>query len=554
MIERTPNGNKNPPATPKVATQELETALKGLAKLLGAIRFYPAGHPALRDVTRDARLGFLPLLKEAESVTFQVRREGFMLNDKPFGAENPMLQKLAGGLFARRVQRLMILNDVSCRDLWGAAQVLLQTAAELQRQGGIQDALQRARVSTLWVNVVDVASILERKKRLEQDKAALFGTREGDDEKFLDSLGRQTGEEGLKDWDTNPADGGQDQTDEMTLARLLTEIEHSASEQNFVRLLPQIPPLVRVNLNVASAALVLRALLLVLENAKDPRIPAAKRDVARQTLEQLRVTDILAFVADLLCERSLPDEQRQNCLKAVDAFGEPLAQRLMARLAEEGDQAIRKTLSEALVRQGSVALKAVLPFLQDDRWYVVRNAAYITGEIREPSTVEQLKPILQHPDLRVRREAIRALTRIGGTAVVGILLRSLQGDDADLRRQAMLSLGAMKNPAAVPSLIQFIQAPDWRVRQLEGKKDAIRALGEIGSSDALPALAEIVDAQKFFYRARYNELRAAAVLAIGEIGGEDAVQFLEVLIDSSSQVLARTAGQALKQARRIHRK
>jgi len=551
MDNQSQKRNDNAADAVKRSLQEVEVALKGLAKLTGAIRFYPVGHPALKDVTREARQGLLHFLRNHDLCVVQIRRDSFLYNEKPLG-ENPILQKLAGSLFARRVQRLTVQQDVTSRDLWFFAQILLTDPLQLQKQGGIVEALVRAKVSTLWVNVVDLSTILEIKRQLEEDKAALYGVGEEAEEKFLEALG--AGGESMGGGDFLSGEHGGAAGDEMTLERLLQEIERNATDQGFATLLPQLPHLLRANLNMASASLVLRALVVVNDAAKSPMSSQSRREVSLETLSQLATDDILSFIVDLLCEHALADEQRLHCLKIVDAFGTPLAHILMARLADERDQAIRKNLSESLIRLGRAALPAVLPLLRDERWYVVRNATSIIGEIRDPATVEQLKPGLQHHDLRVRRETIRAMSRIGGNSVVGILLRTLQGEDQDLRRQAMLSLGAMKNPVAVSPLIHFVQHPDWRLKHLEGKKDAIRALGEIGSGDALPALTALALEKRFFYHSRHNELRAAAASAIGEIGGENAIRVLEKLSEAAPLIVSRAAGHALKQARKAYRK
>jgi len=203
-----------------------------------------------------------------------------------------------------------------------------------------------------------------------------------------------------------------------------------------------------------------------------------------------------------------------------------------------------------LISQGEIALPAIVATLKVERWPVLRNAAQLLGEIRVAAAIEPLRALLRHRDLRVRREALRALTRIGGNSVIAIIAKILQGDDSELRRQAMLGLGAIKNPATIPLLVQFLQVKDWRFLQLEEKIDAVRALGEIGSVEALPELVAIANHRCIFYRSRNDVLRAAALLALGEIGGPDAIDFLEIMETASSPIVAKAAVTALKQARK----
>jgi HEAT repeat protein len=158
--------------------------------------------------------------------------------------------------------------------------------------------------------------------------------------------------------------------------------------------------------------------------------------------------------------------------------------------------------------------------------------------------------VLRHKDVRVRRETIRALTKIGGQSAVGILLRAVEEADPDLRRQALLSLGAMKNPAAVPTLLRLLTQPDLLLKKVDVRKEAARALGEIGSPEATPALVDILRHRRFWGRSTYDELRTVAAQALGDLRDPAAIQALEKATGDRSNDVARAAVQALNQMTR----
>ena len=108
----------------------------------------------------------------------------------------------------------------------------------------------------------------------------------------------------------------------------------------------------------------------------------------------------------------------------------------------------------------------------------------------------------------------------------------------------------MKNPAAVPTLLQIVDQSDPWVKMVEIKKEAIRALGEIGSNEALPALLALLKRRRFWQRTLFNELRAAAAIALGDIGNPQAAATLQTATEDRSPTVARAAGQALKQLRK----
>jgi HEAT repeat protein len=545
MDERTQSPKNSSAAA--TLTAQLETALKAFAKLLVSIKFYPAGHPALKDVTSDAQSTFAPLLQLRESVVVVVRRSGFFYEDEPVGSTNEMLQKLASSLFARRIQQLLILKDLSCRDLWETAKLLLLDADIIQKKGGIQTLLQQARVTTIWTNAIDINGIFELKKQIEAEKSTLYGAAELADEKFLAALGEPVA---IESNDTSSSLAAEAPAAELSFEELLKAVETASGDQEFSQLLQRLIPVVHGHLNEKSAHLVLQTLSFLTHSGESPYAGEAKRKASQQAMRQLATPQLLNFYVNLLCARVRFDVQRIAWDKINRSLGAPLARFLLTRLASEEEQAARRVLSEALISQGEVAIAEIVATLKDDRWPVLRNAAQLLGEIRATAAIEPLRELLRHRDLRVRREGLRDLTRIGGSSVIGIIARILLGDDSELRRQATLCLGAIKNPATIPLLVQFLQVKDWRFRQLEAKIDAVRALGEIGSTDVLPELIEIVNHRCLFYRSRNDTLRAEALSAIGTIGGPEAVHFLESMEDGSNSIVEKAAASALKQARK----
>jgi HEAT repeat protein len=323
-----------------------------------------------------------------------------------------------------------------------------------------------------------------------------------------------------------------------------------SDDQEFFTLLQRLIPLVQENLTEQSAHLVLQTLSFLTHCGESDFAGEEKRKAAQQAITQLSTPPLLSFYINLLCARTRFNDHRIGWDKMTRALGDPLAKQLLTRLAVEEDQSRKKAFSEALISQGEVALAAIFATLKEDRWPVLRNAVQLLGEIRSAAAIEPLRALLHHRDLRVRREVLRALTRIGGNSVIAIIAKILQEDDNELRRQAMLSLGAIKNPATTPLLVQFLQVKDWRLLQLEVKVDAIRALGEIGSAEVLPELMAIVNRRCLFYRSRNDVLRAAALLAMSEIGGPEAIDFLETMEDSSSPIVAKAAISALRQVRK----
>lgn len=533
-----------------LASRQLESALKSLIKLFSATRFYPPGHPSLKETTQEACKGFLSLLQGRDSLALSVRRDHFVLGEEKVGTDNPLLGKLATQLFMRRIQNLLFLPDLSSRDMWNFVQVLTLDPNEIHKRGGIQKIIEQLRIATIWVNELNLHTILDQKEKREAEQTEPVNEElmfSADISVVLDEI-QQSEEGGTKD-------AGQGaMTPELKLETLLHQLRQEGADAEFLRLALQLPPLIRLCLNEAGRFATLQALTFLGIWSRDKSLSSARAEAAANALAQLTNDEILDFVIATLCTKGLTEDQREQTLALFPTLGRPLALRLMARLASESDSWARKILSDGLVRLGQSAIGVVLESLADERWFVVRNCVAILGEIRDPAAVPPMQKLLYHADIRVRRETVRALTRIGGTEAVNILLRTLEEKDHDLRRQALISLGAMKHPAAVPALLRIVGMRDPRVRELEIKRDAIRALGEIGSPEAVAPLAELVVKRKFWYRSRFDELRATATSALGDIGDPAAAEILQWATNDRSEIVARAAVQALKQFPKVENK
>ena len=119
-----------------------------------------------------------------------------------------------------------------------------------------------------------------------------------------------------------------------------------------------------------------------------------------------------------------------------------------------------------------------------------------------------------------------------------------------MSRQALLSLGAMKNEAAVPTLVKTVKSMDSKPGIADIKKEAIKALGEIGSPEALPVLQEILGKTAFWRRALVDDVRATAVQAISGLRSDAVVDILKGAMNDKSEIVARAATKAYKQLKR----
>jgi HEAT repeat protein len=527
----------------------IQTALINLGKLLKTVRYYPAGHPALKTAGLEALKLFQPLLKN-DNLVLTVRKEGFFCDQDPVAADLPILKNLAFFFFARLVRRILVLPDLSAYDLSAFVRCVILEPEEIQKAGGLQELLLQAHVNGIWVNEIDLAKIQAYR---EQMAAQGWGGPDND----LQEEGFGDGNDPEQSHDPATADNAAGDgnslenllTDQLDLGQLIDQLAREKSDQRYRLLASRLPHRVREQLTEAGLARVIEAILLMDRLAADQSLSLSRRRDTLAALQQLGSEDILAFLTGALCSNTLSAKQRDAVTKALTVHKEKAILALMKRLAEEGDAQARRYLSEALTDQGAEALPVLIEALTDNRWFVIRNAIVIMGRIRDPRAAAHIRPFLGHKDLRIRREVVRSLARIGGAIAVKSLLQLVEARDRELCLQAFLSLGIMKDPSAVPALVKFVQTPDFFMKLFELKKGAIRALGAIGSPEATPCLEHLLNKKRLWKRDLYNSLRSCAALALGQIGSENSVAILETATGDRSKKVVRAANQAVRMIR-----
>lgn len=505
---------------------QLILALRDLAKLIKGVQYYPPGHPAVKNALLGARNAFLPMLQEGKNLLCTIRREGFFLDDKQFGKESQPLQKLAPYLFARRVQQIVVLPDLTQEDLLEFAKALALETKEIRARGGIKEVLLQSRVTTIWLNETDLSKILTAKQELEES------SKPGQEEDDFQQLQFQPPEEirELKD--------------------VIQELRAAKADERFKELLQEITALIPGAIQPDKWMVLTEAMALLCQFATNRRIPMPRRELTSQALNHVTTRELVDFLIDSMCQQNTSPRLRDVLKNILVVLKNRAIGQLMEKLALEDSAGKRKILVEALIRQGYDALPVIAEHLQDDRWFVVRNAVTIIGEIRHPDSSHYLGSLLQHEEIRVRREVVRALAKTGGQESVNLLLKTVEGPDEELARQALLSLGALKDDRAIPALVRTVKTKDTFLKRASFTKDAIRSIGEIGSPEAIPALCSILRQQKFFKRRQFAEIRAAAAQALSEIGHEDARATLEKAVDDKFARVARQAALALKQLKK----
>jgi HEAT repeat protein len=181
--------------------------------------------------------------------------------------------------------------------------------------------------------------------------------------------------------------------------------------------------------------------------------------------------------------------------------------------------------------------------LGDPRWYVVRNAVDLLGEMRAMEAEGELIRLLEHKDDRVRTAAAGALAKFGGGRVTPASSDGVVGSSAQ-RTSASRVATAGKS---VNSLIRALDREDDSRVQMA----MLAALGQLGTPQAIEKLVEIARTDKgLLLKKRATPLRVAAVHALGQVNASGSLAALQSLLRDKEKAVRGAASWVIMGRRR----
>ena len=268
-----------------------------------------------------------------------------------------------------------------------------------------------------------------------------------------------------------------------------------------------------------------------------------KREIAEKARDTLITPEMVEqLMSDLRGDDENKQEKATNDLMSIaDIIIDPL----IINLTEEEDRKVRARLLKIIESVGVGAIEVLKSYLNDDRWYVVRNLVRMLGTVGDESVVETMLPFLSHEDSRVRKEAILSLLKIGSDKSFDSLILTLNDQDSAVQTMAINALTEIGQKRAAPILDNFLKK-GASIGQIP-KKRAIEALGKIGGEDTAATLAALVEKKGLFAKGESEDVRELVVEALRKIGRAGGLNALKkITIEDSSRNVRMKAAMAIR--------
>ncbi|HET9940778.1 MAG TPA: HEAT repeat domain-containing protein [Candidatus Eisenbacteria bacterium] len=268
--------------------------------------------------------------------------------------------------------------------------------------------------------------------------------------------------------------------------------------------------------------------------------------LAEQVVREVGRPSFLGLMAPTLNAR--PEIDPGILTNFLVQLGPSAAPAICDLLGQVNQMKFRRALCEALAISCKNDVEVLIERLGDTRWYVIRNIVYVLGRIAHQGVERALDRALHHEDVRVRKEAVRALGNIESPTSRAYLVSAFRDTDAGVRIQAAMTLAMRRDDRASQSLLGVIQGTEFGRRDTNERQAFFEALGRCGSDALVPRLDQMLTKGGLF-RSSNEEERLHAALALAWLGTPNALQVLNREITSKREPIRKAVETALSAVR-----
>jgi len=221
----------------------------------------------------------------------------------------------------------------------------------------------------------------------------------------------------------------------------------------------------------------------------------------RDILVAIRSEEVAVQLADIVTH---PDRHiRQRCLRILSELGRPAV-----------------TIFSEIIRDEQNFYREDDRYeLPDKKWYLIRNAIFVLGNLGDPFACSAFRMRLSDPDVRVRLEIIKAVEKIANDDAVDLLMILTEDIDPALQEKAIIALGAMQKADLVPFFVDLLPRHKAQVQRL------IRAIAQTRCEEGRNYLIHLLNEREAIRKlssgkASPDDIKRMILLALEKFGDD----------------------------------
>lgn len=247
-------------------------------------------------------------------------------------------------------------------------------------------------------------------------------------------------------------------------------------------------------------------------------------------------------------------DQQAVLVGLLAALGEIALPGILEHVAASDDGMVRKRLLEVVLRAGPAAIPHARRLLEDQRWFVQRNAVFLLRRLNDVECLPYLKARLRTVAPQVAAEVLKFLLAAHDPEAPTLLLHELAATDEERLAAAAAVAAHVPHKAVVDRLVARLAERVGPGLQQGATLELIRAVGQLRAATALPVLQEILKLRQWRSRFPLGPYRAEAARAVAQLDVQEARRLAYSLASSGEAGVAEAAQDGLRRSRPQARK
>ena len=239
--------------------------------------------------------------------------------------------------------------------------------------------------------------------------------------------------------------------------------------------------------------------------------------------------------------QNLSDSQIEEIFAYLALMSPVAVEPLCEMLAESEVRKVRYLLCRAISILARTELRRLRLYLQDERWFFVRNVVMILGMMASRQAIPLLRLTVSHPEPRVRREVARAVGKIRHPNGMDLLATLMEDGNKMVRLAAIAAIRDIGGPKAKAMLESIINDRNFTRKPTDEKTETMKMYGSLGAGSR-PLLETIAKGQA---KGMDDKSRASAVYGLAMIGLPEIEDTLRSLVAEASGPVRYAASEAL---------
>ncbi len=546
--------------TSEISTPEGKRAAEIVVSLQRArknLRIYPKNNPIYMRTVEETYNKTMDFFEFGDTLELRIQRNEFMLGDEEVYNGTGQEENFALFFFRDGLRSITFSSGLKVDELLNFLNAI---AVDLDREEVEEDL-----VTLLWekdfANIkykVDDSVLVEDENFQQQaeDRARENPTEEGvmqqaqeappEDDDFTPITPMPISEEDLKILARDIEDYGKGYLDKLTdiVFDMLYASGNIDEFKDVVRIIQSAVEYSALNDDLPGAMKIFQRVKEVVQKTKSENVSKALNEVLRSA----GTGSLMKIIGSRLDDKDgIKDEDFKEYVGILSTNAIPQMIELLGDLQTiQG----RKKAIMALTFVGKRDTGAVAKGLKDKRWYVVRNIVLVLRETKDKNTLQHIVKGLAHEEPRVRREAIKGISELGGIKYIDRIVEMLYDKDNGVSIVAASALGKLRHRVGLDALFSRITDKNLLEEDSSLLRKYFEALSSFKYEDVIGFLEDILKKNPFFGRATYNEMKAVAVYCLGLLGDKRSMGLLEELKSSKVKQIADAANTAMKRIQR----